>query len=121
MKIDPQRTIEWLQYLINFTPYMKESKINDNAENNIRHTCLEAILLIESTIQKGRDRSRCPFCGTTGIEWRLWMPPGAEYGYYYGFCDMCGTKIRYKEEDLLNAKDALEEDIPREVQRYGSD
>lgn len=120
-KIDPGLTIEGLREIHSHANFMKENKINENAANFIQLVCEHAIELIEMAIQKGKERSSCPFCGSAGIEWQLWIPPGAELGYYYGFCDICGTKIRYKEEDLLNAKDTLEETVPREVQRYGSD
>ena len=120
-KIDPEKTIEGLEVLHSFAQYMKENNINDRAVKNIQHICEDAITLINRARQKGKDRSSCPFCGSMGIEWRLWIPPDAEFGFYYGFCDMCGTKIRYKEEDLINGKDTLEETVPREVQRCGSD
>ena len=114
--ITPERVLKALYILNEAAPGIVDSRCVKNTQG----ICKEAIYLIERMMEKGR-RSRCPFCGNGGIEYKFWLPQGAEYGFYYGFCDICGANIRYKEEDLINGEDTLEENVPGEVQGCGSD
>ena len=109
--------IENLKLLIEAAPYI----VDERCVKKTQRFCIDAIDLIERMMESKRRRNRCPFCGNAGIEFKFWLPDGAEYGFYYGFCDECGARIRYKEVDLLNGEDALEENVPGEIQGCGSD
>ena len=116
-KKTPYQVIENLKFLIEAAPYI----VDERCVKNTKRFCIDAIEMIASMAEKKSRRSSCPFCGNGGIEYKFWLPQGAEYGFYYGFCDICGVNIRYKEEDLINGEDTLEENVPGEVQGCGSD
>lgn len=105
-----EKTLFWLDTI---RREVKDFMEDGQPLKNTEKTCEEAANIIRALIKRGRDRNRCPFCGNPEIEFQFWIPKGAEFGFYYGSCNLCGARIRYKEEDLNN--DTLEENVPGEV------